>query len=197
MLTDAKKSPKFAPSAVALLAVRMRLGDVLLARGQYEQGLEQYAAILREKPNALEWQVAAAAALQQWGVAKKDPAALDRAIGGAMPQKDGKNLVWGWIQLARITDRAKQKAARSVGGSEGNSQVARYEDLYFEARFNVAKARYQSAMIVAGAARSEQLNAAKSNVVQMTRLYPELGGPKWKAAFDGLLAQINQELAKK
>jgi hypothetical protein len=28
----------------------------------------------------------------------------------------------------------------------------------------------------------------------MRTLYPELGGPKWKAAFDALLKQVNQEL---
>jgi tetratricopeptide (TPR) repeat protein len=197
MLADAKKDPKLAPNAVALLGVRMRLGEVLLARGQFSEGLEQYAAILKEKPNALEWQLAAATALQDWGVAKKDPKAFDQAIGGAMPQKNGKNLIWGWVQLARIAAKAKEQAIRSAGGAKDNPQATRYEDLYYEARFNVAKARYQAALIAAGAARREQLEAAKNNVETMSRLYPDLGGPKWKTSFDGLLAKINQELAKK
>jgi tetratricopeptide (TPR) repeat protein len=197
LLADAKKNPKLAPSPTALLAVQMRLGEVLLARGNFADGLEQYAAILKQKPNALEWQLAAAKALQDWGVAKKDPKAFDQAIGGTMPQADGKNLIWGWVQIARIADRAKKQVARGAGGSEGNLQLARYEDLFYEARFNVAKARYQAALIAAGAARREQLESAKNNVETMTRLYPELGGDKWKTAFGALLAQINQELAKK
>lgn len=197
MLAEAKQDPKLPPSPDALLRVRMRLGEVLIARGKFVEGIEQYAAILKEKPNALEWQLAAAKALQEWGVAKKDPKAFDQAIGGTMPQKDGKNLIWGWVQLARIADKAKQQATKAAGGAKESPQAARYEDLFFEARFNVAKARYQSALIAAGAARREQLDAAKKNIETMTRLYPDLGGPKWKAAFDGLLAQINQELAKK
>lgn len=197
MLADAKKNPKLAPTPVALLGVRMRLGEVLMARGKFAEGIEQYAAILREKPNAIEWQLAAATALQQWGVAKKDPKAFDQAIGGAMPQKDGKNLIWGWVQLARIADKAKQQATKAAAGAKDNPQATRFEDLFFEARFNVAKARYQSALVAAGDSRRGQLEAAKKNVESMARLYPDLGGPKWKTAFDGLLAQINQELAKK
>jgi tetratricopeptide (TPR) repeat protein len=198
ILAAAAKDKKYAPDAAALLGVRIRLGECLAALGQHKEAVDQYGLLLREKPNMLDLQQAAAAALQQWGVAKRDAGALDRSIRGDLPAKDGKNLIWGWLRLATMADAAKrQAAAAGASNSDAQQRAARFEDLFFEARYNVARARYVAGTISPPAARQEQFQAAKANVEQMARLYPDLGGPKWKAAFDNLLKQINQELAKK
>jgi tetratricopeptide (TPR) repeat protein len=196
LLAVAEKDPSYAPDATALLAVRMRLGECLAAAGEYQRAIEQYGAILRERPNTLDLQQAAAAALQQWGVAEKDPDALDRSIRGDLPQAGGDNLIWGWLRLAVLAGNAQRKAADSDDPAM-RERAARFEDLFFEARYNVAKSRYLAGMVTAGDQRRAHLQDARKNIDQMTALYPELGGPKWKSAFEELRQQIDTELAKK
>lgn len=200
ILAAAKKDPHYAPDDTALLRARMRLAECLVELGEYERAIEQYGTILSKKPNMLDLQQSAATALQQWGVAKKDLSALDRAIRGDLPQKNGANLIWGWLRLATMADSAKRQAAGAVGArsaAAATERAARFEDLFFEARYNVAKSRYLAGTIAPEAARAEQFKAARTNIEQMTTLYPEMGGSKWKATFAELQKQIDQELATK
>jgi tetratricopeptide (TPR) repeat protein len=189
ILAAAERDPKYAPDAAALLGVRMRLGECFAAAGGYDKAIEQYAAILRQRPAMLDLQQAAATALQEWGVAKKDPAPLERSIRGDVRQPDGKNLIWGWLRLAVMADAAKRQTSDP-------ERIQRFEDLFFEARYNVAKSRYLAGTIASGAEKAKQLETARENIEQMQRLYPDLGGAKWKTAFDDLLQQINSELGK-
>ena len=129
---------------------------------------------------------------------KKDVSALDRSIRGDLPQKDGKNLIWGWLRLATIANSARAQAAKVSPVTEESRQRAnRFEELFFEARYNVAKSRFLAGKVAPAAQRREQFEAAKTNIEQMAKLYPGLGGPKWKPKFDELLKQVNLELAKK
>jgi hypothetical protein len=195
ILAAAAKDKSYAPDAMALLGVRMQLGECLAALGEHQKAIEQYGAILKEKPNTLDLQLSAATALQKWGVAKKDLGAFDRSIRGDLRQKDGKNLIWGWLKLATMANSAKRQAAdASSPGSQ--ERAARFEDLFFEARYNVAKSRYLAGTIAPAASRQDHLKAARANIDHMKTLYPEMGAPKWKAAFDELSKQIDQELAK-
>jgi tetratricopeptide (TPR) repeat protein len=196
ILKDAAKDPKYLPDANTLLAIRIRFGECLAAEGQFQEALDQYAAILREKPSALDLQKTAAATLQQWGAAKRDASVLDQAIRGAMPQKDGKNLVWGWLRLARLADAAKRQAAKAQG-FEAQTRAARFEELFFESRYNVAQCRYLAGTVGPASTRQDQLQSARANIEQMRTLYPDLGGPKWKKAFTELLQKIDAELGKK
>ena len=146
----------------------------------------------------LDLQKGAADALQQWGLQKKDVSALDRSIRGDLPQKDGKNLIWGWLRLATIANSARAQAAKVSPVTEESRQRAnRFEELFFEARYNVAKSRFLAGKVAPAAQRREQFEAAKTNIEQMAKLYPGLGGPKWKPLFDELLKQTNLELAQK
>ncbi|MBA3482081.1 MAG: hypothetical protein H0T51_09730, partial [Pirellulales bacterium] len=196
ILAAAAKDKSYAPDAASLLGVRMRLGECLAALGEHQKAIEQYGAILREKPNTIDLQLLAATALQKWGVAEKDLGALDRSIRGDLKQQDGKNLIWGWLTLGTMADSAKRQAAGGAASPESQERAARFEDLFFEARYNVAKSRYLAGTIAPAGEREEQLKAARANIDQMKTLYPELGGPKWKAAFEELSKQIDQELAK-
>jgi hypothetical protein len=196
ILAAAEKDKNFAPDANSLLAVRMRLGETFAAAGEHEKAIEQYGAILRERPTMLDLQQAAAAALQQWGVKKKDPNALNRSIRGDLPQDDGKNLIWGWLRLAHMAASAQRQAAESSDPAM-QQRAGKFEDLFYEARYNVVKSRYLAGTVSSGTARQEHLEGARTNIDQMMKLYPELGGPKWKAAFEELRKQIDRELAKK
>src|SRR5690606_29070202 len=143
----AEKDPQFAPNELAVLAVRMKLGETLQALGNYAGAVDQFTAILAEKPNMLEVQQTAAGALQAWGNAQKDPASLERAIRGTHPGDDGKNMVWGWLQPARVADYAKRTARTQTGAAQA---VDKYEDIYFGARLQAARARYSAAMLAEG-----------------------------------------------
>jgi hypothetical protein len=66
----------------------------------------------------------------------------------------------------------------------------KYLDAFFEARFNMARCRYLYAMQQEAAGRQQNLAQAKLSIHSVARLYPELGGPKWKGEFDALMKQI-------
>jgi tetratricopeptide (TPR) repeat protein len=189
VLAAAAKGGAGAPNADTMLAVRKRLGDCHIALGEYQNGLEQYVELLKIRPKMLDVQEAAAAAFQTWGREKKIPGPLLQAIHGAVPQPDGKKLIWGWVRIATAADDAQRKASNPA-------DAARYEDMFFEARFNSAQSRYLIATLATPATRRAEFESAKQIVDSMRTLYPALGGPKWKAEFDQLLKQINQELAK-
>ncbi|RIK79072.1 MAG: hypothetical protein DCC67_10890 [Planctomycetota bacterium] len=131
------------------------------------------------------------------GVAKRDPAAIERSIRGDLPQPDGKNLVWGWLRLASMAQQARQQAARGTVDAASRERAERFRDLFFEARYNIARSRFLGAGIAPAAERLEHLQAARTNVLQMKQLYPDLGGERWTAAFNELLRQIDEEVAKK
>lgn len=198
MLKAAAEDPKYAPDEGAILGVRMRLAECLAATGNHEGAVKQFGVILAEKPNMLDLQKGAAGALQQWGLQKKDVSALDRSIRGDLPQKDGKNLIWGWLRLATMANAARaQEAKVSPATEESRQRAQRFEELFFEARYNVAKSRFLAGKVAPAAQRREQFEAAKTNIEQMATLYPSLGGPKWKPLFDELLKQVSLELEKK
>jgi tetratricopeptide (TPR) repeat protein len=185
------------PSADLILGVRKRLGDCLIALGEYKKGVDQYAEMLRERPSMLEVQQAAAAALQAWGVAEKRQAALDQAIRGARPDDEGKNLIWGWLRLAAAADSHKQRAAENSASDPAAAEnIERLTEIFFDARYNIALARVQGAEFAEPASKLQQLRSAKKNIESMRTLYPDLGGPKWKAAFEALLKRIDDELKK-
>jgi len=199
ILAEVKKDAKFAPSEIAVLGVRKRLGDCLQSQQKFEEAFQQYTQILEKNPNMLELQRATATALQSWGAEKGILEKLELAILGAMPQKNGKNLVWGWLRLAKISDHEYKKAKRATDRLPPNKKkaaekkAAKYRDLFFEARYHAAKARFEAAQAVGGAAGKKHRQTAKRSVGSMTRLYPGLGGPKWQQAFDDLLKQIEAE----
>jgi len=190
LIDEVEKDPKYAPSPQAILAVRKHLGDCLRAREQYEAAYEQYSKILNEKPSILELQQATAMVLQQWGIAEQNSEKIEQAIRGALPQANQKNLIWGWLHMAKIADYQRRKAERTATDNPvALKSVAKYEDLFFSARYNAAKARFESAKI---ANDPKQLSTVRQSLKAMMQLYPKLGGPKWKAAFAELLLQVEQ-----
>ena len=129
--------------------------------------------------------------LEEWGKAERQRSKLEEAIHGAAPQTDSRNLVWGWLRLAAIANQAQQREASRSDGTETNKdKIQKYQDAFFEARYHVARARLNAAQLATGSERAKQLEAARSNVESMQRLYPDLGGPKWQQAFEELLKQI-------
>jgi hypothetical protein len=189
ILTTAEMDPKFAPSEIAVLAVRKKLGETLQARGNFADAIEQYSAILTQKPNMLEIQQATAAALQAWGHAKKDAKTLELAIRGTNPAADGKNRVWGWLRLAEVADFAKRKAEAGATTPENTAAAKKYEEVYFTARLQAAKARLDAAKLAQGDSQAKQFATVRQSIVALKQLYPNLGGTRWQPQFDALLKE--------
>jgi tetratricopeptide (TPR) repeat protein len=189
ILATAERDPKFAPSEIAVLAVRKKLGETLEARGNFADAIEQYSAILAEKPNMLEIQQSTAAALQAWGHAKKDAKTLELAIRGTNPAADGKNRVWGWLRLAEVADFAKRKAEVGAKTPENAAAAKKYEEVYFTARLQAAKARLDAAKLAQGDSQAKQLATVRQSIVALKQLYPNLGGTRWQPQFDALLKE--------
>ena len=194
ILEQSEREPSFAPSDAAILGVSKQLADCRLALGNFKEALEEYVRILRNRPTLLELQIASAEALQQWGVAEKRPGALKQAISGALPQGDGKNLVWGWIRLAQVAEAAKRRAAASGTSQDATAQAKKYEDLFYRARYNAALARFQSAQLASAGKKTSQLRTVRQSIASLKTLYPDLGGPRWKPRFDRLLEQVERQL---
>jgi tetratricopeptide (TPR) repeat protein len=165
------------PTETGLLAAKFQLGECYRELGEFERALDTYSEVLREKESSLAVQRGAALAYQQRGGAE-GAEWYERAIhGGYQVRATGENRIWGWLKLAQVAGRA----ARSE---------AKYRDAFFEARFNMARCRYLYAMQQEAAGRQQNLAQAKLSIHSVARLYPELGGPKWKGEFDALLKQI-------
>lgn len=187
MLDDARKDPKYAPRPDDILALRKQLGDCLRAQRKFDDALKQYEGILKQKPNKPDLQRSVALMLQEWGKHERSLDKLNDAVRGAMPQTNNKNLVWGWLRLASTINRAKQRVA------DNPRLAARYNDLFFEARLNVAKTRLYAAQISSGEDKQKFLQSASDNIKSMERLYPDLGGAQWKRAFTQLKKEIEAE----
>jgi hypothetical protein len=54
----------------------------------------------------------------------------------------------------------------------------------------MARCRYLIAMQQRDAAKTEDLAQAKQSIQSVARLYPNMGSPRWRAEFDGLMKQI-------
>ncbi|HCK41574.1 MAG: hypothetical protein CMJ72_10100 [Planctomycetaceae bacterium] len=188
ILAKAEENPQFAPRKIAILSVRKRLGDCLLAQENFASAFDEYTNILKQKPTMLEIQQAAASTLQAWGIHEKNLEKIDQAIRGTLPQANKKNLVWGWLRLATIADNQKRKIIQADKAS--NPKAQKYHDLFFETRLKAIQARFAGAKIATGAKRKKQLNTALQSIHSMQKLYPTLGGSLWQPKYLNLLKQI-------
>lgn len=179
LVASAAEDPGLAPTPAAALAARLRLARCHRELGDYERAVDAVAELLASSAAVLEAQRFAAEALQAWGVAERDAARLEESIAGARPGSDGKNLVWGWSKLAAV-------AGRFAAGDAARRQ------LYFDAWREVARSRYEAALLAEGPPRADQLRKAASTLVAVQRKNPDLGGEENRRAYDELLKQIQR-----
>lgn len=155
------------------LTVRYQLGRAERLLGRYGDAIDQFEAVLKEKPMMLDAQSEAALAYEQWAAevdARYRDKAYDAALNGARPNGQGENTIWGWGKISQLT-----------------SNDLKYRDQFFEARYHVALCRY----LKGKALDSERvLQQAIRDITKVAALYPELGGPKQHQKFDRLLREI-------
>jgi hypothetical protein len=180
LLEAASKNPKFAPSEGAVLAAKLQLGEAYRSLGQYDKALDTFYEILQKKEMSLEVQRAAALAYQERGQ-NEDYKYFESAVRGGYKPKDGDhNLVWGWSKISQITAQAGRTRPE-------------FMDTFYEARLNISKCRYLSAMKQKGDARNDELTKAMQSLRSFSLLYPDLGGTRWKPEFEQLRKVIESE----
>ncbi|MDZ4781587.1 MAG: tetratricopeptide repeat protein [Planctomycetia bacterium] len=163
------------------MAISVRLASVLRRLGQYEEAVDLLVNVLKKNNQLLDAQQEAAMALQAWG--EKDEKYFDAAIRGHRQAKNKQGqivpIVWGWAHLSR-----------RVAGSE------KYAEVYFDARYNLARCRLKQAMKLKQQGQSkaadESLARAAAEIGIQYRQTPSLGGAEWSGKFDSLLRTIQQ-----
>ncbi len=181
-----KKDPKLMAPAMAT-SLKLQIARTNRATGKYKEAMDLFDEILKTQNMLLPVQIEAAKTYQDWGALKGDKMEINyqRAIFGAREivdpkTKQKKNNIWGWAQIAKVV-----------------ASKAEYKEIFHEARFNLALARYAYAMKLAGAEQKTQLGYAKRDIAVMYGFYPDLGGDKWKAQYEALLKNIQIGLGER
>ena len=161
-------------------SIRMNLAQVMKKIGDYKAASTELAYILLETPSNVSVQIEAARTYSELGVREKDSAKYLLAIGGARKMKSGDNLIWGWRKINRLTQ-----------GKEA------FTNEYYESRLGIAEARLGYAMLKTGEDKKKYLGYAKLEILNTKKIYPELGGPEFKARFDAMLRKIQKALGER
>ena len=167
-----------------LLQVNSRIAELKSKLGSYSDALNSFSQILQVNEMRLDIQVAAANVYMQWGsqlqVTDKTNASKQfvAAIGGGFPKADEVtgNIVWGWKKIAKLT--------------QGN---AKFREEFFEARYNLALARYQYAKLRTSE-KPKYLGYAEQEIKNTQLIVKDLGN--WKPRFEALLKQVQKDLKK-
>lgn len=163
------------------LAIDVRLATALRRLGNCKESVDLLVAVLKKNNQLLDAQQEAALSLQAWG--EQDVKYFDAAIRGHRQAKNKQGqivpIIWGWAQLSR-----------KVAGN------AKYIDVYFDARYNLARCRLKQAVklkqLGQADAAKESLARAAAEIGIQHRQTPSMGGGEWTAKFDSLLRVIQQ-----
>ena len=146
-----------------------------------------FESILTDNNMLVNVQIEAARTYQDWAAADKVEN-YTLAIRGDRPdKKTNKNTIWGWSKLATISAQQMYR---------GPEYKEKYKDTFHEARYSMARARYEQAMRRAGNAQEQYLKRAQIVISSTFGLYPDLGGPAWRSKYDALLKRIQKSLGQ-
>jgi hypothetical protein len=161
--------------------IRIQLAKTKKSMDDFEGARTLYESILKENPMLLPAQSEAARLYQDWATAKRLPENYRKAmLGDRANPTTGKNVIWGWGQIANMT--------------AGNAQ---FKEQFYEARYNLALCRYYYAMAQQDPTKQkDELQKAKRDITLTAGFYPELGGEKWKSQYDTLLKTVQKALGE-
>lgn len=179
----AKADPKFAPSPDSLHAVNLRIVRVYRRLGKYQEAVDLIEKILIEKPLLVE-QINGAGEFMDWG--NTNPLYNNLAILGGRKGKDGKNTIFGWIELA-----SRLNGALSNPGTNPPQALQSMQAWFFESRYWLTVAHTNLALAEPDAKKkTDLLNKAVSDVTITVRFNPALMTPQWKEWYDKFDAQM-------
>lgn len=180
ILKRIKDEENFAPGGTDA-AIKVRLAVCLREMGKFENSLKILVPMLKEKENRLDIQQEAARVYQAWG--KEKPDYYQHAIKGGNPE-GGRYIIWGWGGIAK-------RVMAFMGTNK------KYDEMFFEARFNLAECRLKLADSQTGQAKKDALAQAEKDITIIYRLYPSMGGPEWFAKYDDLLKTVQKMRGEK
>ncbi len=166
----------FAPEDAPIF-LRVRLSRVLRGLRRYDKALEVVIYVIDKlgKETRIDAQIEAATIYQEWAeMPGKEDYYLNAIRGGY--EKGGRYLIWGWGGIAKRVAGSYQK----------------FEDIFHEARYNMALCRLKLAQKKSGEERSRLLDEALLDVRRTYLLYPSLGGKDWYDKYDKLVRTIQQ-----
>tara|TARA_R110002072_G_scaffold13481_1_gene56759 strand:+ start:229744 stop:233268 length:3525 start_codon:yes stop_codon:yes gene_type:complete len=181
ILDRAKEDPKFIDPA-RLTGVRLRLVNCKREKGSFEEALELVKTIIAENPRSLDAQVEANFIFQDWGASGQGDSwkKYEDAMRG-----DKTSGLWGWIDTAR-----RMQALLNQGGADAKD---RYENRYYEARYNLTRCSLELGLAQTGAKKTEALETAKTQVVQFVAITGDFN-EEWWPKFDGIYREIQTGL---
>ena len=148
--------------------------------GQYKPALDELEKILKQKPTMLDAQFEAALAYENWaGIVDKKFAerAYGSALSGARKGDDGKNVIWGWGKISKLTQRNQK-----------------FADKFFESRYHIAYCFLQ----IGRANKDENKKRESIKAIRGVESFdPNLGGAEQRAKFDRLLKTAQKEVGEK
>ena len=167
-------------------SIRLRMAGIFRERGKFDEAQEQIDWILADakRQNSLDTQVQAAELLQAAAAlaATADPSKADGLLREAtVGRKAGTSVIWGWGGIAN-------KLSKQVGSG------GKAEELYYEARMNIARCMLDRALLAGKPAdkKTELLTSAKKAISVTRKLYPALGGDSTEKRFEKLLKDIQK-----
>ncbi|HUY32693.1 MAG TPA: hypothetical protein VMV69_07905 [Pirellulales bacterium] len=180
-LLEAAKADKDYASADALLSVKLRMARTKRRLGQFKPAITQLLEVLKEKPMLIDAQREAALTYQDWGRVK--PGIYKMAIAGfhkhQLPDGKQENVIWGWNKLSLKLQHDKK-----------------YDDVFHEARYNMAKCLQEQAQSKQDAEKTDALKKAERDILYLQNIRPDMGGPDWRKKYDSLLKTIQKALKK-
>ena len=187
ILETGAKDPKFLPAGMDT-QIRLNMARTYKQQFDYQKAMAEYEKVLTKSNTLLPVQVEVAKTFQEWGGLMVKTSADEaeknykKAVFGDIPDPNDKlkrkNIFWGWGQISTLTS--------------GNPKFA---DTFAESRYNISLVRYKRAQIAKGnEAKTTELKRVKSDVAVLIKLYPDLGGDKWRGMYDKLLKDVQQQL---
>ncbi len=174
ILEQCKADETFAPKPGVDLMIKVRLARCLRSLGEFNEAMDLLVEVIEAKPTAISAQIEAAYTYQEWGEVKSTYYAY--AIAGGRPNKETKiPRVWGWVKIGNRVVRNPS-----------------YIKTFHEARYNIALCRFESALGESSEKKGQLLTQAEKDILDVFRLYPEMGGSDWFPKYDKLLKTIQK-----
>ncbi len=178
ILDDSKNDPPLTENVT--MQMQVRVANIKRQLGKHKDAVDWYEIILARRGNLVSVQVDAASTLQEAGAVGSNNL-YELAVKGARPNAAGENVIWGWERLSKVTAAQMQKDEESR---------ARFADVFYQARLNIARCRALQAERTRGDERAAYVAAAARAIKITEGLYPDLGGPEWQQKFMAVQQQV-------
>ncbi len=160
--------------------IEIKRAKVRRRLGRHKDAIDALEKVLAARNNLISVQIDAAQTFQEAGAFGSNKL-YELAIRGGRPDAAGKNVIWGWERISKV----------AAGQMQRNDDTrAQFAEMFFEARWNIARCRVMQASRAAGQERATLVSSGLRAIKITEGLYPELGGPTWQTKF----AAVRQEL---